>query len=137
RAPARARPRLAPPGSRRAGGRRPAAEPARRRRGNGRPRVAPAEVLVADAVHLESYFTTRLPAWHFDVEAGKRRLLKQLGAATLAGYGVEDLSLAIGACGALLEDAGKTQAQALAHVTAVTAERAGEVVRPDAPTHRN
>jgi DNA mismatch repair protein MutS len=100
-------------------------------------RIDPAEVLVADGVHLDDYFTTRLPAWHFDVEAGKRRLLKQLGAGTLAGFGIEDLSLAIGACGALLEYAGKTQGQALAHVTAVTAERAGEYVRLDAATRRN
>src|SRR4026208_1961208 len=40
-------------------------------------RIAPAEVLIADGVVLEGYFTTRLPAWQFDVEAGKRRLLKQ------------------------------------------------------------
>src|SRR5689334_23298133 len=100
-------------------------------------RIAPAEVLLADGVHLDGYFTTRLPAWHFDIDAGKRRLLKQLAAATLAGFGIEDLSLAIGACGALLDYAGKTQGQALAHVTAVTAERAGEFVRLDAATRRN
>src|SRR6478736_1731066 len=100
-------------------------------------RIAPAEVLIADGVHLDGYFTTRLPVWQFDVESGKRRLLKQLGAATLAGFGCEDLTLAIGACGALLEYAGKTQGQALAHVTAVTAERAGEYVRLDAATRRN
>ena len=100
-------------------------------------RIAPAEVLVADGVVLDGYFLTRMPAWQFDVEAGKRRLLKQLGAGTLAGYGCEDLTLAIGACGALLEYAGKTQGQALAHVTAVTAERAGEYVRLDAATRRN
>src|SRR5947207_7586963 len=105
--------------------------------GNELRRIDPAEVLVAEGVHLDGYFTTRLPAWHFDVDAGKRRLLKQLGAATLAGYGVEDLSLAVGACGALLDYAGKTQGQALAHVTAVTAERAGEYVRLDAATRRN
>src|SRR5437016_8627802 len=100
-------------------------------------RIAPAEVLVADGVVLDGYFLTRLPAWHFDVESGKRRLLKQLASASLAGYGCEDLTLAIGACGALLEYAGKTQGQALAHVTAVTAERAGEFVRLDAATRRN
>src|SRR5947207_9519739 len=100
-------------------------------------RIEPAEVLIADGVHLDGYFATRLPAWQFDVESGKRRLLKQLGAGSLAGYGVEDLSLAIGACGALLEYAGKTQGQALAHVTAVSAERAGEFVRLDAATRRN
>src|SRR5689334_13391088 len=100
-------------------------------------RISPAEVLVAEGVVLDGYFTTRMPPWQFDVEAGKRKLLKQLGAGTLAGFGLEDLSLAVGACGALLEYAGKTQGQALAHVTTVTAERAGEYVRLDAATRRN
>src|SRR5216110_2375433 len=100
-------------------------------------RIGPAEVLAADDFNLDGFFVTRLPAWHFDVDGGKRKLLQQLGAATLAGYGCEDLTVAIGACGALLEYAGKTQGQALAHVTAVKAERAGEYVRLDAATRRN
>src|SRR6185312_5110337 len=100
-------------------------------------RIGPAEVLVSDSSPVGNFFATKLPEWHFDVEAGKKRLLKQLGAATLAGFGVEDLTLAIGACGALLEYAGKTQGQALAHVTAVTAERAGEYVRLDAVSRRD
>src|SRR6202165_790908 len=100
-------------------------------------RIGPAEVLAADDFDSEGFFVTRLPPWHFDIDTGKRKLLKQLGAATLAGYGCEDLTVAIGACGALLEYAGKTQGQALAHVTAVTAERAGEYVRLDAATRRN
>ena len=98
-------------------------------------RIGPAEILAADEV--QGFFTTKLPVWHFDVEAGKKKLLKQLEAATLAGFGCEDLSLAIGACGALLDYAAKTQGQTLAHVTAVTAERAGEYVRLDAATRRN
>src|SRR5690242_410315 len=100
-------------------------------------RIDPAEVLLAEGVHLEGYFTTRLPPWQFDVESGKKKLLQQLGAASLAGFGCEDLTLAIGACGALLEYAAKTQGQALAHVNAVRAERAGEYVRMDAATRRN
>ncbi|HEY7237648.1 MAG TPA: DNA mismatch repair protein MutS [Burkholderiales bacterium] len=100
-------------------------------------RIDPAEILVAEDAQLDGYFVTRLPPWQFDVDSGKMKLLKQLGAATLAGFGCEDLTLAIGACGALLEYAGKTQGQALAHVTAVTAERAGEYVRLDAATRRN
>src|SRR5438105_8538469 len=100
-------------------------------------RIGPAEVLAADDFMLDGFFVTRLPAWHFDVDSGKRKLLQQLGAATLAGYGCEDLTVAIGACGALLEYAGKTQGQALAHVTAGKAERAGEYVRLDAATRRN
>ncbi len=80
---------------------------------------------------------TRLPEWSFDFEAGRKRLLEQLGAASLAGYGCEDLHAAISACGALLDYARKTQGQALAHVCAVSAERAGEYVRMDAATRRN
>jgi DNA mismatch repair protein MutS len=98
-------------------------------------RIGPAEVLCA--FDLKDFFVTKLPEWHFDIESGKKKLLKQLGAASLAGYGCEDLTLAIGACGALLEYAAKTQGQALAHVTAVSAERAGEYVRLDAATRRN
>ena len=100
-------------------------------------RIGPAEVLIEQDAVLSDFFVTCLPAWQFDMEGGKKKLLKQLGAASLAGYGCEDLTLAIGACGALLDYAGKTQGQALAHVTAVTAERAGEYLRLDAATRRN
>ncbi|HEX2198650.1 MAG TPA: DNA mismatch repair protein MutS [Burkholderiales bacterium] len=100
-------------------------------------RIDPAEVLVSSDAVLEGYFVTRVPPWQFDLDAGRKRLLKQLGAASLAGFGCEDLTLALGACGALLDYAGKTQGQALAHVTAVAAERAGEYVRLDAATRRN
>jgi DNA mismatch repair protein MutS len=101
-------------------------------------RIGPAEVLVADgAVAIESHAVTRLPDWHFDIEAGKKRLLQQLRAASLAGYGIEDLAPAIGACGALLDYAAKTQGQALEHVAAIIAERPGQYVRMDPATRRN
>jgi DNA mismatch repair protein MutS len=100
-------------------------------------RIEPAEILAADGVELPGHLVTRLAAWQFDAEAGRKRLLEQLGAASLAGYGVEDMSLAIGACGALLDYAKKTQGQALAHVGAVTAERSAEFLRLDAASRRN
>jgi DNA mismatch repair protein MutS len=100
-------------------------------------RIGPAEILAAEGVELPGYTVTRLPAWHFDAAAAKKKLLEQLGAASLAGFGVEDLEPAIAACGALLEYARKTQGQALAHVVSVRAERAGEYLRMDAATRRN
>jgi DNA mismatch repair protein MutS len=100
-------------------------------------RIAPAEILAPDGLELPGYTVTRLPAWNFEFEAGRKRLLEQLGAATLAGFGVEDMEPAIAACGALLDYAKKTQGQALAHVSAVRAERAGEYLRMDAATRRN
>ncbi|HEY6865440.1 MAG TPA: DNA mismatch repair protein MutS [Burkholderiales bacterium] len=103
-------------------------------------RIAPAEILVSEGVVLDvrgASAVTRLPEWHFDFAAGRKALLAQLGAATLAGYGCEELEPAIAACGALLAYAKKTQGQALAHVAAVIPERAGEYVRMDAATRRN
>ena len=111
-------------------------------------RIAPAEILFADshpaAGLLTSMFTqssrvalTRLPVWHFDIDAGRDRLLKQLGAASLTGFGADDLAPAIGACGALLDYAAKTQGQVLAHVGAVLVERPAQFVRMDPATRRN
>ncbi len=104
-------------------------------------RIGPAEILVADSSaligELGAFTLTRLPEWSFEFESGRKRLLEQLGAASLAGYGCEDLHPAIGACGALLDYARKTQGQALAHVVSISTERAGEYVRMDAATRRN
>src|SRR6266705_2888401 len=104
-------------------------------------RIGPAEILAAEGATegtvLNGFAVTRLPEWHFDFEAGRKILLKQLGAASLAGYGCEDLEPAIAACGALLEYARKTQGQALAHVAAVIPERVSEYLRMDAATRRN
>src|SRR3989441_82768 len=100
-------------------------------------RIAPAEILATEGTALDGFAVTRLPEWHFDLEAGRKILLKQLGAASLAGYGCEDLEPAIAAAGALLEYARKTQGRALAHVAAVIPERASEYVRMDAATRRN
>ena len=100
-------------------------------------RIGPAEVLVPEQTELNGFFVTRLPAWQFAPDSGRRKLLQQLGVASLEGFGCEDLTVAVGACGALLDYAAKTQGQALTHVTAVTAERAGEYVRLDAATRRN
>jgi len=100
-------------------------------------RISPAEILAAEGMELLGFTVTRLASWQFDIESGKTKLLAQLGAASLAGYGCEDLTLAIGACGALLDYAKRTQGRAPAHITAVTAERASEFVRLDAATRRN
>ncbi|MCG6953838.1 MAG: DNA mismatch repair protein MutS [Betaproteobacteria bacterium] len=104
-------------------------------------RIAPAEILVADGGPPLDAGTdiavTRLADWHFDVARGTQKLCETLGAASLVGYGCDDLSPALGACGALLEYARNTQGKALAHVTAVRAERAGDYLRLDAATRRN
>jgi DNA mismatch repair protein MutS len=104
-------------------------------------RIAPAEILVAENADageaLEGWTRTTLAPWQFDTESGRRRLLGQLGVASLSGYGCEELTLAIAAAGALLDYAAKTQGQALAHVTGLATELAGDYLRLDAATRRN
>ncbi|MFM9967123.1 MAG: DNA mismatch repair protein MutS [Burkholderiales bacterium] len=104
-------------------------------------RIGPAEILVADTLRLDAelaeYHVSHVGEWLFDFAAGRTALLSQLRAASLAGFGCDDLGPAIGACGALLDYAKKTQGQALAHVNAVIAERPGEYLRMDPATRRN
>jgi len=104
-------------------------------------RLRPSEILVAE----DSAFTEisgqgavkRLPAWHFDPEAGQRALCQQFGTRDLGGFGAAELGLAVGAAGALLGYARTTQGTAIAHVRALTVEQAGEFVRMDPATRRN
>ena len=104
-------------------------------------RISPAEVLLADSKRLPDelagFHVSHVGEWLFDITAGRSALLAQLRAASLAGFGCEDLGPAIGACGALLDYARKTQGQSLAHVNAVIAERPGEYLRMDPATRRN
>ena len=104
-------------------------------------RIAPAEILIADHDELSSNHAsgkcTSVPDWHFDIASGTKALLEQLGVATLAGFGAEHLSAAIGSSGALLRYAQSTQGKGLQHVRALTVESENEFIGLDAATRRN
>ncbi|HET9044988.1 MAG TPA: DNA mismatch repair protein MutS [Burkholderiales bacterium] len=104
-------------------------------------RIAPAELLVPDGASVELpsdlCAVTHLPVWHFDTDAARRLLGEHFGTAGLSGFGVDDFDAALGAAGALLGYARKTQSQVLTHVVALLAERGDEYVRLDAATRRN
>lgn len=102
-------------------------------------RIRPAEMLFADGMALPAATCarTRLPEWHFDQDAGTRRLREQLGVASLDPFGCRTLSAALGAAGALLNYAANTQGQSLRHVQAVTVEQESEFVGLDSATRRN
>lgn len=59
---------------------------------------------------------TLLPDWHFDVDAGRRRLEERLGVKKLDGFGLAGASSLLGAAGALLDYLETTQRGALAHL---------------------
>jgi DNA mismatch repair protein MutS len=105
-------------------------------------RIAPAEVLAdhASAALLQEgagLRATTVADWHFEVAAAQKSLLDQLGAASLAGYGAEGLSAALGAAGALLLYARHTQGKNLQHVRTLQVEKEDEFIGMDAATRRN
>jgi DNA mismatch repair protein MutS len=105
-------------------------------------RLNPGEVLVAEgmkerATALTSAPVRALPPWHFTAEHGQRALIKQLSVHDLAAFGVDDVPLAIAACGAVLGYAGSTQQSPLSHVRTVRVERGGDALRLDPATRRN
>jgi DNA mismatch repair protein MutS len=105
-------------------------------------RLRPAEILVSDGPATElpdsrGVAIKRVPDWHFDAVAAERLLADHLGTRDLAGFAAGEISLAVGAAGALMEYARATQMRSLAHVTALTVEQEGEYLRLDAATRRN
>src|SRR5574340_436344 len=104
-------------------------------------RLRPAEILLAEDAALAlpetRGVTRRLPAWHFDGDVAQRLLAQHFNTRDLAGFGAERAPCALAAAGALFQYAQATQQRALAHVTALAVERAGEYLWLDAPTRRN
>ena len=101
-------------------------------------RLRPAELLLPEGVLFESAGrrVERAP-WHFLTDSARRALTAQFGTQDLAGFGCEDLTLALGAAGALLQYAKDTQKGALPHLTGLTRESRDEALAMDAATRRN
>jgi len=77
------------------------------------------------------------PAWAFDSALGLRKLCAQLQAASLAGWGAQDLPLAHAAASALLDYAEHTQGRALAHLATLRVARPDELIELPPSTRRN
>lgn len=106
-------------------------------------RINPAEVLVAEGVHVDSIRIpmTHLPQWHFDAGRGEQQLKDALGVASLAGFGVVGLPHALAAGSAVIQYARDTQFSGqeknLSHLKRVRVERETDYVALDAVTRRN
>ncbi|MDD3519079.1 MAG: DNA mismatch repair protein MutS, partial [Chromatiales bacterium] len=103
-------------------------------------RLKPTEILLDEDTRLPEPHpagTRRRPPWHFETIAAHERLTRQFGTRDLAGFGCEDLPLAIGAAGALLQYAQETQRAALPHLTGLAVERREDGVILDGATRRN
>ncbi|GAB4241158.1 MAG: DNA mismatch repair protein MutS [Acidobacteriota bacterium] len=88
------------------------------------------------AVPGEVLLTPR-PAWHFSFEYAHRRLLGQLGVATLEGYNLEGRRAAVGAAGTLLEYLQETQKREVGHLRRLQVLEDESFLRMDEATIRN
>ncbi len=105
-------------------------------------RLEPAETLVAEDLSCPAAVSAlpglrRRPPWHFDSDSARRELNRFFGTRDLSGFGVQTLSLAIGAAGCLLGYLEETQKSALPHLAGLGVENAGETIAMDAATRRN
>ncbi|MFZ6747621.1 DNA mismatch repair protein MutS [Undibacterium sp. Ren11W] len=107
-------------------------------------RISPAEILLsAGTLLLEQHQAllpgkfSEVPDWHFDVKQGQKTLQEQMATASLTGFGVENLSSALGAAGALLRYAESTQGRGLKHVNTLTVEAEHDFIGLDSATRRN
>ena len=101
-------------------------------------RLRPAELLLPEGVAIASTArTVERPPWQFEADSARRALNTQFGTSSLAGFGCEDLTLALGAAGALLQYVRDTQKGALPHLTALARESRDETLAMDAATRRN
>ena len=103
-------------------------------------RLRPAELLLPEDQSLAARAGTTQrarPPWHFELASASRLLTDQLGTLDLAGFGVDELPLALRAAGALLQYVRDTQKSALPHIRALQVELHGEALALDAATRRN
>ena len=114
-------------------------------------RVAPSELIYSagvtdrfeqqlQALRQGGAFTCPMaprPDWQFDSQLGERKLLEQLGAASLQAWSAQDLPQAHAAAAALLQYAEHTQGRQLTHGHSVQVQRGGDLIDLPASTRRN
>jgi len=106
-------------------------------------RAKPAEVLIgddpnspgaslADQLHrLCGTAITRRGAHEFTPHQAQRTLHEHFGVATLAGFGFEEMNVALGAAGAVIQYLQETQRTSLSHITSLRRRVTGEFLRID------
>ncbi len=105
-------------------------------------RLDPAEVLCPDEDPLPACISTRTglrrrAPWLFDVDGGRRHLLRFFAVHDLSGFGLDDRPLAIAAAAALLGYVEETQKQRRPHLTSIAVESGDGAIAMNAATRRH
>jgi len=105
-------------------------------------RMQPSEILFPETSQLHTQLTGRSglrpqPEWNFDFETAQRELSRQFGTRDLSGFGCNDLTIGLGAAGALLQYVQHTQRTSLPHLNGIQLLQQQENVSIDAASYRN
>ncbi|MBI5714932.1 MAG: DNA mismatch repair protein MutS [Chloroflexi bacterium] len=102
-------------------------------------RLSPAEILIPDNLQLPitNYHPTILPPYRFDLGSCRQLLLDHFSVTTLAGFGIEQQSLAIRCAGAILHYLKETRPNALNLLVGLSTYSTNEFMSLDSATRRN
>jgi len=105
-------------------------------------RIKPAEILISEDDACYSALASirglrRQPPWYFEKDTCERLLTEQFKTRDLAGFGCEQMQLAILAAGCLMQYVKDTQRTALPHIQGLRVERSEDAVLLDAASRRN
>ncbi|WMS87975.1 DNA mismatch repair protein MutS [Pleionea litopenaei] len=102
-------------------------------------RLQPAELLMSEQSKLNiSHSCLRaLPPYYFAIEENAQSLCRKLKVNSLASFGCESFTAAIGAAGAVLEYAEETQRSQLPHIQRISPFFNQDAIRLDSATRRN
>jgi DNA mismatch repair protein MutS len=104
-------------------------------------RLDPAETLYHESIYHPEITARRgarsQPAWEFDTETARRALNTQFQTHDLQGFGCDNLELALGAAGCLLQYVKDSQRGNLPHIRSLQQENREDSVILDAATRRN
>ncbi len=103
-------------------------------------RLHPAEILYSDAIPIENDLPgskTSWPSWRFEPTRCQQALLEHFNTATLDGFGLRGLPLAISAAGGIIQYLSETQPAALKLLTSLSTYQLNEFMTLDAATRRN
>ncbi|MDX5409455.1 MAG: DNA mismatch repair protein MutS, partial [Thauera sp.] len=105
-------------------------------------RLRPSELLLDEDTRFPATIAQRpggkrRPPWHYEPDSGQRQLCAQFGTRDLAGFGCQQLPLAIGAAAALLQYVKDTQRAALPHLRGLRTELREDSILLDAASRRN
>ncbi len=105
-------------------------------------RLAPAELILVEDQHYPPAASShagvrRRPLWEFDSAGALENLSRQFGTRDLAGFGCENMTIAIGAAGCLLGYIKETQKTDLPHIKALHPVTEEDSVLIDAASRRN